>query len=145
MQLVGGCRCGAVSFTAEVDPGQVFACSCEECNTLPEASFREVAITTAGKLTEKGETTVCYTGPENAVQGGQVVCSACGAALYAFLVLFGVRRVIDLSWVDETVELNRSRDRWQHWMLPWPSMMLGNRKPPVIPKVPSGSTGSGST
>ena len=44
MHIDGRCHCGAVSFTAEIDPARVVACHCTDCQVLSGSPFRAVAV-----------------------------------------------------------------------------------------------------
>jgi len=42
MRIDGSCHCGAVSFSAEIDPDRVMVCHCTDCQVLLGAPFRAV-------------------------------------------------------------------------------------------------------
>ncbi len=35
MKIDGGCRCGAITYEAEIDPDTVFTCHCTDCQAVP--------------------------------------------------------------------------------------------------------------
>jgi hypothetical protein len=41
MKIDGRCRCGNITFAAEVDPATVVICYCTDCQTLSGSAFRE--------------------------------------------------------------------------------------------------------
>ncbi len=44
MKVDGECLCGACAWEAEVDPGRVFLCHCEDCQVQSGSPFRWTAI-----------------------------------------------------------------------------------------------------
>ena len=56
MHIDGACHCGAVSFTAEVDPGRVMVCHCTDCQVLSGAPFRAVVAAPYESLAVTGTT-----------------------------------------------------------------------------------------
>ena len=42
MKIDGACHCGAVRFTAEIEPERVMVCHCTDCQVLSGAPFRAV-------------------------------------------------------------------------------------------------------
>ena len=55
MYVEGGCHCGAISFTAEVDPSRVMVCHCTDCQILSGSPFRAVVPAPIETFTLKGE------------------------------------------------------------------------------------------
>ena len=53
MQIDGRCHCGALSFTAELDPAEVRACHCTDCQVLSGAPFRAIATVPIGKFSRR--------------------------------------------------------------------------------------------
>ena len=45
MQINGNCHCGAVSFTAEIDPSRVMICHCTDCQVMSGSAFRTSSVT----------------------------------------------------------------------------------------------------
>ena len=40
MKIDGGCHCGNITYTAEIDPENVGICHCTDCQTLSGTAFR---------------------------------------------------------------------------------------------------------
>ncbi|MCT4655938.1 MAG: GFA family protein [Cohaesibacter sp.] len=84
MQVHGQCHCGAVSFTAKINPDEVLVCHCEDCQKLSGTSFRTVVPASSTDLVFSGETPKTYV--KIGLSGArreQGFCGTCGSALYA--------------------------------------------------------------
>jgi len=42
MKIDGGCHCGYITYTAEIDPDKVGICHCTDCQTLSGSAFAPV-------------------------------------------------------------------------------------------------------
>jgi hypothetical protein len=84
MEINGACHCGAITFTAEVDPEQVLLCHCTDCQTLSGTAYRSVApsITDSFRLLY-GELTTYIKVAEDGTPREQTFCPRCGTPIYA--------------------------------------------------------------
>jgi hypothetical protein len=84
MNIEGGCHCGDVTFTAEVDPDRVIICHCTDCQSLSGSAYRTIApaIDNTFKLLT-GEPKVYVKTAEDGVRRAQAFCSSCGTPIYA--------------------------------------------------------------
>ena len=84
MHITGSCHCGAVRYEAEIDPANVAACHCTDCQTLSGAAFRTVAFAPehSFKLI-KGKPTVYVKTAESGNRREQTFCPACGSPIYS--------------------------------------------------------------
>ena len=55
MHIDGSCHCGAISFTAEVEPSRVSVCHCTDCQVLSGAPFRGIVMAPMEKFSLKGK------------------------------------------------------------------------------------------
>ena len=55
MQITGQCHCGAIRFTALIDPEKVFVCHCSDCQVLSGAPFRAVAAVPVEQVQMQGQ------------------------------------------------------------------------------------------
>jgi hypothetical protein len=51
MKIDGRCRCGNITFEAEVDPATVVICHCTDCQTPSGSAFREFEKCLATEIT----------------------------------------------------------------------------------------------
>lgn len=88
MKIEGGCHCGAIAYTAEVDPKEVIVCHCTDCQTLSGAAFRTVAFARKSSFQlQRGEPRVYVKLAESGRQREQTFCATCGTPIYSSPVL----------------------------------------------------------
>lgn len=83
MQITGQCHCGAISFTARVDPTRVIACHCEDCQTFSGAPFRAVLPTPVENVQLTGVAKHYVKVAASGNRRVQAFCPECGTQLYA--------------------------------------------------------------
>lgn len=84
MQVDGGCHCGAITFTAEVDPANVSICHCSDCQVLTGTAFRVAVPTAAAGVKLNGKPRVYIkTTADSGAPRRQMFCGDCGSPLYA--------------------------------------------------------------
>lgn len=83
MKIDGGCHCGKITYTAEVDPDKVGICHCTDCQTLSGTAFR-VSVSAAKEAFQiKGEPKIYVKTAESGAKRAQAFCSECGTPIYA--------------------------------------------------------------
>jgi len=84
MNIEGGCHCGKIIFSAEIDPEQVVICHCTDCQTLSGSAYRTVAPAIEGtfKLLT-GRPKIYVKTAENGSKRQQAFCSDCGTPIYS--------------------------------------------------------------
>ena len=50
MQIHGSCHCGAITFTANIDPQRVTVCHCSDCQALSGAPMRAICVLRWGRI-----------------------------------------------------------------------------------------------
>lgn len=85
MKITGSCHCGDIQYEAEVDPADVVACHCTDCQSLSGSAFRTVAFAAEHSFKlKKGEPTVYIkTTADSGNPREQTFCSVCGSPLYS--------------------------------------------------------------
>lgn len=84
MKIEGGCHCGAIAYTAEVDPEEVIVCHCTDCQTLSGSAFRTVAFARKSSFEfVRGEARVYVKTAESGRQREQTFCPTCGTPIYS--------------------------------------------------------------
>lgn len=131
MQVHGACHCGAVSFSAEVDPSRVMICHCSDCQVLSGAPFRAVVAAPFQSLQVTGQTRSYIKVADSGNRRAQVFCPECATPLWATAPENPVSVVIRLGCIQERAQLVPATQIWQHSAMPW----LG-----ALPSIP-GSTG----
>lgn len=84
MNITGGCHCGAIRFSAEIDPTRAVICHCSDCQVFSGAPFRaSVPAPRATFRFERGELARYVKVADSGNKREQGFCGTCGSALYA--------------------------------------------------------------
>lgn len=119
MQITGQCHCGAVRFTARVDPARVFVCHCADCQVISGGPFRAVVPVPVDQVelhgTPKQYVKVAASGNRRA----QAFCGDCGTQLFATEADVPKTLNIRLGCVNERAGLEPRLQVWQDSAMPW--------------------------
>ena len=119
MQIDGRCHCGAISFTAELDPAEVRACHCTDCQVLSGAPFRAVATVPIGKFSLTGQPKTYVKVAQSGNRRAQVFCAECGTSLYSCAAENPTAVVIRLGCVAQRAQLKPVVQYWHRSAMPW--------------------------
>jgi hypothetical protein len=119
MHIDGRCHCGAVSFTAEVDPGRVFACHCTDCQTLSGGPFRAVVAVPIDAFAPRGEPKAYVKVADSGNRRAQYFCPECGTNLYAADPDRPTWVSIRLGCVAQRARLAPVAQIWLQSSMPW--------------------------
>jgi hypothetical protein len=119
MKINGACHCGAISFTAEIDPARVMVCHCNDCQVLSGSPFRAVVAAPIGKFELRGSPKSYVKVAQSGNRRAQVFCSDCGTPLYATAPENPTSVIIRLGCVEQRAQLKPAVQIWQHSALPW--------------------------
>lgn len=119
MKIDGACHCGAVSFTAEIDPNRVVACHCTDCQTMSGAPFRPVAPAPLENFVMRGDPKQYVKTAQSGNRRIQAFCGNCGTALFAKAAENATEVSIRLGCVRQRAELPPRRQVWTHSAMPW--------------------------
>ena len=82
MKINGGCHCGKITYSAEVDPDKVGICHCTDCQTLSGTAFRvSVAATKEAFHLESGQPKIYVKTAESGAKRAQAFCPECGTPI----------------------------------------------------------------
>ena len=119
MHIDGACHCGAISFTAEIDPARVMICHCSDCQILSGAPFRAVAAAPIETLVVRGEPKHYIKVADSGNRRAQVFCPECATPLFATAPENATSVVIRLGCVTQRAELVPTALIWQRSSVPW--------------------------
>jgi hypothetical protein len=119
MQIEGACHCGAVSFTAEVDPSRVMVCHCTDCQVLSGAPFRAVVAAPFESLSVKGQTKSYVKVAQSGNRRAQVFCPECGTPLWATAPENPTSVMVRLGCVKQRFQLKPAVQIWEQSAVPW--------------------------
>lgn len=120
MFISGKCHCGAISFTATVDPQRVVVCHCADCQTFSGAPFRAVIPTPVEHVSMTGTAKLYVKVAESGNKRAQGFCPDCGTQLYA-TEGEGAPKVLNLrlGCIDQRAELRPTVQIWGESAMPW--------------------------
>jgi hypothetical protein len=119
MHIDGACHCGAIAFSAEIDPSRVMVCHCSDCQILSGAPFRAVVAAPIETLVVRGEPKRYVKVAASGNRRAQVFCPECATPLFATAPENATSVVIRLGCVAQRAELMPSAQIWQRSALPW--------------------------
>ena len=83
MLIHGRCHCGEISYDAEVEPGTIAVCHCDDCQTFAGAPYRAMIGPKAGSLKVHGTPRTFTKTAESGRQRVQTFCGTCATHLWA--------------------------------------------------------------
>lgn len=119
MHIDGACHCGAISFTAEIDPSRVMVCHCTDCQVLSGAPFRAVVEAPFATFVVRGQPKTYIKIAQSGNRRAQVFCPECGTPLYGTAPDDPTSVTIRLGCVTQRAMLEPTVQIWQHSALPW--------------------------
>jgi hypothetical protein len=119
MHIDGSCHCGAISFTAEINPSRVMVCHCADCQVLSGAPFRAVVAAPMQTLAVRGTTKSYVKVAQSGNRRAQVFCPGCATPLWATDPDKPTTAIIRLGCVTQRAQLKPAAQIWQHSALPW--------------------------
>ena len=119
MQITGSCHCGAVRFTATIDPDEVKACHCTDCQILSGAPLRGVVTVPIDRFALTGEVKSYVKVADSGNRRAQVFCPACGTPLYGAAETNPTGVAIRLGCIDQRAELMPKLQIWSGSAVPW--------------------------
>jgi hypothetical protein len=134
--MVGGCLCGAVRYSAVAEPAIVALCSCTHCQKQSGAAFSVNIGIPKGALTfTSGKTTVFEDKGSSGMPVYRHFCSKCGSPIYSDVVAIPGLDIIkagtldDSSWVKPAVSV--WCDSAQKWVKQPEGMPTFAQNPPA--------------
>lgn len=130
MQIEGACHCGAISFTADIDPSQVILCHCSDCQILSGSPFRHVVPAPIESVRINGEPKRYVKIAASGQPRVQAFCPECGTPIYASAPDHPTAIAFRLGCVRQRDQLRPTSQIWYHSAMPW----LGDL--PSVPRSP---------
>ena len=121
MHVDGSCFCGAVRFTAEIDPKRVGLCHCSDCQTFSSSAFR-ASVVVADEDFEllAGAPTVFEKTAESGARRELRFCGRCGTHLWGTGERGGrVFHSVRVGALAQRAELAPVAQVWCRSAVPW--------------------------
>ena len=121
MKIDGGCHCGYITYTAEIDPETAGLCHCTDCQTLSGSAFRaSVRAAKNAFMLLSGQPKIYVKTAESGNKRAQAFCPECGTHIYAADVSNPQSFNIRLGTVRQRAELRPKSQGWfrsaQSWV-----------------------------
>jgi len=125
MKIDGGCHCGNITYTAEIDPDKVGICHCTDCQTLSGTAFRVSVAATKDAFHLNGEPKIYVKTAESGAKRAQAFCPECGTPIYSAAAEnpqeFGLR----IGTIRQRAELRPAKQIWCRSALGWAMDLSG--------------------
>ncbi len=121
MNVDGQCHCGAIKFTAEIDPERIVICHCTDCQVMSGTAFRTVVFTLPDALNfTTTEPKVYVKTAQSGNKRAQSFCGECGSAICATSVgegpkVYGLR----VGVLNQRTVLKPNKQIWHDSALDW--------------------------
>lgn len=114
MKIDGECFCGAIAFEAEIDPDNIQACHCTDCQTVSGSAFRVSARTNPDSFSlTRGAPTLYTKTAESGNKREQGFCPTCGTSIFSTSPGDGPKvYVLRLGTIRQRAELSPKRRTW---------------------------------
>lgn len=136
MLVHGACHCGAVRFTAEIDPNRVIACHCSDCQVMSGAPYRVSSPAPMDSVKLEGRTKSHLKTADSGNRRAMVFCPECGTHLWATQAENPTLAMIRLGCVQERAALPPTLQIWTHSAMPWLATMGSVPGVPGQPTAP---------
>ena len=144
MRIDGACHCGAISFTAEVDPTRVMLCHCTDCQVLSGSPYRHVVPAPTETFELKGEARRYVKVADSGNLRVQAFCADCGTPIYSSATESPAWVSIRLGCVRQRAQLKPQAQIWHHSAMPWLPELLSVPSSPeqqaILAALPRGGT-----
>jgi len=119
MHIHGSCHCGAIRFTADIDPERVTLCHCSDCQALSGAPMRAIVRAPIDQFQLQGNPKAYLKTAQSGQRRAQVFCPECGTPLYGSEAENPQYVVIRLGCVAERAQLPPRKQIWTRSAMPW--------------------------
>jgi len=120
MKIDGGCHCGSITYTAEIDPEKVRICHCTDCQSITGTAYRVVVPAPSAAFELRGGKIKEYIKTaESGAQRAQGFCPECGTPIYSTNPtdpkIYGLR----VGTIRQRAELRPRLQQWCRSKLEW--------------------------
>jgi hypothetical protein len=132
MKIDGQCHCGAIVYSAEVEPVKASICHCTDCQCFSGSPFRaSVPARIEDFRLLSGSPKIYVKVGDSGARRAQAFCGECGAPIYATDAENPTVVNLRLGGVTQRAEIPPRRQIWCSSALPW---ALDVRDLPSSPK-----------
>ena len=121
MKVEGVCHCGAIAYTAEIDPATVSICHCTDCQRLGGSAYRVGVPAIPGTFRLlRGEPTTYVKIAESGNPRIQAFCGTCSSQMYSCAAPDQPSfHMLRLGTIKQRAQLTPSSQIWHRSALAW--------------------------
>lgn len=119
MKVHGRCHCGSIAYEADVDPAQVSACHCTDCQTLSGSGFRVSVPAPRDTFKLTGHPRRYVKVAESGNRRIHAFCGECGAPVYSCAIDDPPTYSLRVGCLDRRAELPPRRQIWCRSAVAW--------------------------
>lgn len=120
MKITGSCHCGAIRYSAEIDPARVTICHCTDCQKLTGTAYRvSVGTRRENFVLEHGTPKVYIKTADSGAERAQSFCPECGSPLFTYDLATPDTYGLRVGCIDQRRQLVPSKQIWCRSALPW--------------------------
>jgi hypothetical protein len=126
MHVEGRCHCGRIAYEAEVNPDDVSACHCTDCQMLSGSAYRVSARAPAAsfRLLAGAPKTYIKTA-ESGARRVHTFCADCGAPVYSAAENNPPTFSLRVGCLQQRAELPPRKQIWCRSSVPWSANLGG--------------------
>lgn len=130
MKVHGRCHCGAIQYEADVEPGTVSICHCEDCQMLSGTVFRANVPAPADRfLLVRGSPRQYVKTGTSGARRIHAFCEQCGGPVYSCAAEKPTTYSLRIGALTERYELGRPvRQIWTKRRFPWMDWLESNEE-----------------
>ena len=118
-EMIGGCLCGQVRYSANADPAFVLVCHCEHCQKQTGTAFAVIIGIAKSAISIQGQLKTFHDKGDSSQPVDRSFCPECGspivfeAAVIPGLTIVHAGTLDDTSWLDPKVHVYcDSKEKW---------------------------------
>lgn len=120
MKVHGKCHCGAITYSAEIDPAAIYLCHCTDCQVLTGSAYRtNVPAPSSSFVLLTGEPTSYIKTSDSGNKRRHTFCSNCGSPVYSCDINEPKTFSLRVGCLDEREQLPPKRQIWCDSAMPW--------------------------
>jgi hypothetical protein len=125
MKVSGRCHCGAIRYTAEVDPAKVTICHCTDCQRLSGTAYRASVPAPRASFVLEGTPKTYVKTADSGTRRVHAFCPECGTPVYSAATENPPQYSLRVGCLDQRAQLPPQRQIWCKSSVPWSASLDG--------------------
>ncbi|MGD9766772.1 MAG: GFA family protein [Pseudolabrys sp.] len=125
MKIDGGCYCGKITFTSEIDPDAISICHCTSCQMLSGGTYRVSVRADADKTHITGEPKSFIKVADSGNRRRQGFCGNCGSPLFSCDEVNPQTYMLRVGTITQRAQFHPNGQIWARSKLPWLDEIAG--------------------